>query len=169
MEEIKEELRYIPGYNNLYACTRSGIVVSYWFKNPKILKNLVHNKGYIVVGLYDQQGVHKKGGVFRTVASILLETWGTPKPTPAHKIEYIDGNKKNIDLSNLRWKTQSEISKKERKSRQKPIILYFNSITEACRIMKHNVQFNKNKGRKNQAGYMVFDISGFNKWQNGNV
>jgi len=110
--ENSEEFKFVPGYGNRYAISRNGNIISYACKNPIFLKKLTHKHGYMMVALYDKEGIkYHKGGVFRTVGSVLMDTYGPPKPSPKCKVIYIDGNRKNLNLDNLRWGTQDEIMK----------------------------------------------------------
>ena len=46
--------------------------------------------------------------VGRTVHSLVMEVHGPEKPSEAHIINHIDGDKKNNHISNLEWVTPAE-------------------------------------------------------------
>lgn len=106
---MEEEFKYIPGYGMNYMINKNGIIISYLGKKPKILKHIISQGGYKMVALYAPD---KRKNVFRTVASVLLETFGSNKPSSKFKCTYIDNNKDNLTLSNLKWATKEEICKK---------------------------------------------------------
>jgi hypothetical protein len=65
-------------------------------------------------------GLHKnknKRNNFRSVASLLLETWVCPKPSYKHKATFKDGDRTNLKLDNLEWTTQTDIIKRMLKKR----------------------------------------------------
>jgi hypothetical protein len=59
--------------------------------------------GYLMLSLKSDG---KKVG--RTVHSLVMEVHGPEKPSEAHVINHIDGDKKNNHISNLEWVTPAE-------------------------------------------------------------
>jgi len=65
-------------------------------------------KGYFKKG-YKAHILRKEGrGLNKSVHSIVMELFGSDKPSPKHEINHIDGIKSNNHISNLQWVTRSE-------------------------------------------------------------
>lgn len=95
------EWRAIPGYEGLYSITRDGRV---WSHIKKLWRKLhIANSGYITVNL-------KVKGRQRTlfIHSLVLLTWGPPRPSLEHEVNHCDGDKLNNIVTNLEWMTHPQ-------------------------------------------------------------
>jgi hypothetical protein len=105
-------LRYIPGYEGLYAVTKSGRVWSYPKQRNgqghygKWLKPAIISKDYYEVSLtkkIDDKATQRTFGVHRLVAITYI-----PNPYNKPQVNHIDLNPRNNHVSNLEWVTRSE-------------------------------------------------------------
>lgn len=71
-------------------------------KSRKFLKKGDNGHGYLVVRLF-HEGKAKTHKIHRLVALHYI-----PNPENRREVDHIDRNKKNNDISNLRWATRSE-------------------------------------------------------------
>lgn len=164
------EYRYIPGYDKKYAITKDGCIVSFWHTKVRIIKIFLLSGNYWACCL---SSIDKRTNRTRTIASIVMDTWGPPKPTPKHKVNFIDGDRNNYKLDNLEWMTKSEIMSKTmnrikgamKKRPHKRMIIVIDGYHEISRILGHSVQPHMNKGKKTKWGYYVFDEKGYAKWK----
>lgn len=101
VDDIRElELIPIPKLNGYYI-TAEGKVISVMELTP-----YVDQDGYKRVHVF-QNGKHKRPGLHVLLAKTFL-------PDPDHnqnEVRHLDGNKNNIDLSNLAWGTRQENAK----------------------------------------------------------
>lgn len=107
----------IDGYDGAYQISNYGKVKSVERKvyNPAVLGDndyrtvpeLIrkHNimKGYHCITLL-KDGTKKSC----RVAKLVMQAFGTPQPSDKHQISYIDGNKDNLFIDNLKWVLPSE-------------------------------------------------------------
>lgn len=113
-------MKYIPGYEGLYAATEDGRIFSY--KTNKFLKPSNNGFGYLYVDLC-KNGVRKRYRVHRLIAATYLEN-----PLNLPQVNHKDEDKSNNALSNLEWISPKDNTNygtgKERsaKSRQKKVI-----------------------------------------------
>lgn len=123
---------YIPGYEGLYYVTSDGIVYNKKGKPLKYRKK--HKKNYSVV-LF-KNGKHEE----KSINTIMRMCFFDGKPgCMMHK----DGSALNFSLRNLKLVTQSEISKRNRGSNQRPVIytkpdgteIVYGSTAEAARAL----------------------------------
>lgn len=99
--ESKEEWRDVLNYEGLYEVSNTGKV-----RNMKGIKLKPANKaGYLTLGL-SKQNIQK----YKTVHSLVIEAFKGESPSPNHSVNHIDGDKKNNNIENLEWATQSEQS-----------------------------------------------------------
>lgn len=102
-----EEWRHILGYEGVYEISSHGRVrrtgAAAGAVVGRILKKPLDGRGYPFVWLYD-------GGVGKThrVHRLLAEAFIGPPPFDGAVVAHADGNRENIDISNLRWATHSE-------------------------------------------------------------
>lgn len=167
---MKEVFKEIPGYLGRYKCSKQGTVISFCDRIPKVLKHICLKNGYTVVNLY----LTAKKSYLESIAKIILLTWGPELPSPAHnKVQFIDGDKKNINLENLRWTTKAEIMKrniekiKHRKfSRRKrrEIFILISGVNLACNILHTNVVSRINTGMKFNDNILIFNEEGIKKY-----
>ena len=115
--DTKEIWKDIEGYDGAYQISNYGNVKSVERKayNPAVLGSgeyrtvpeLIrkHNimKGYHCITLI-KDGVKKS---YR-IAKLVMQAFGTPQPSDNHQISYIDGNKDNLFIDNLKWVLPSE-------------------------------------------------------------
>jgi hypothetical protein len=71
-------------------------------KTNQIIQQTKSKDGYLIVGLYDNDGWHVLK-VHRLLASYFLEN-----PDSKPFVDHIDGNKLNNNLDNLRWCANKE-------------------------------------------------------------
>ena len=94
------EMKDIPGWEGLYACTTSGNIYSY--RTNKFLSPSKNKRGYLHV-TFTKDGKRYDYRVQRLVAMTFLEN-----PENKEQVNHIDGNKLNNCLFNLEWVTPEE-------------------------------------------------------------
>lgn len=92
-------MKKIKNYEN-YMATEDGRIYS--IKRKCYLKLQTVTNGYLMVGLF-KNGVSKYLLVHRLIAETFIE-----KPEKCDIVNHLDGNKKNNNVNNLEWTTQSE-------------------------------------------------------------
>lgn len=112
---MKNNYKYIDGYNNAYVVYDNGVVESLdryiekkykngkiyrYFRKGSILKHHINNKGYHTVHL-TKNGIGKTFLVSRLVAQAFI-----PNPDNLPEVDHIDENKDNNCVSNLQWCTR---------------------------------------------------------------
>lgn len=100
MELNNDEFIFIKGYENLYKINKKGEIYSCHYK--KIMTLMEKSDGYLYVDLR-LNGIRKKCYIHRLLGLHYIDN---PENKP--EIDHIDRNKKNNDLSNLRWVTRIE-------------------------------------------------------------
>lgn len=95
--------KYIEGYGENYTIYPTGHIWSSYYN--KFLKQAPARKGYLKVWLTNN-GKVKSHFVHRLVAKTFI-----PNPKNKKTVNHIDNNKKNNNVDNLEWATQSENSK----------------------------------------------------------
>lgn len=90
----------IPGYEELYAITKTGKVWS--SRSGKFLKQKIEEKGYCVVRLY-KNSTPKAYKVHRLVAFAYIDN-----PDKLPFIDHINGIRNDNRLENLQWITNAE-------------------------------------------------------------
>jgi hypothetical protein len=144
---------------------------------PKLLHTFKTKNGYIAINLYRK---HARGDSYNAkhlyiVAHLILLTYGPPKPSPKHKVRYIDGDRTNISLSNLVWISKEEIMrtiinkiKKTMKRRErKQIIIVVDGQNNASDMIKDSVikLIDKNEEKRKKRPYLVFSPEGYEEWK----
>lgn len=100
---MKEIWKDIKDYEGLYQVSNCGNIRS--MKRNIILKPSINHKGYLQVVLY-KNNISKTKRIHRLVAeNFILNLQNKPQ------INHIDGNKRNNNLNNLEWCTNSENQK----------------------------------------------------------
>jgi len=101
----------VVGYEGLYEVSDQGrvrAIFESWngrYKPGRVLAPLNHPNGYYFVNLYYPGS--KQLGRAKTIHSIVLESFGGPRPK-GNDCCHIDGNKRNNSRCNLRWGTRRE-------------------------------------------------------------
>lgn len=111
--------RFVEGYGEKYKIYENGVVVSlstrYQFNGdkcivadyePHILKPYMDRKGYLTVGLYDDNGKAKMVKIHRLVALAFI-----PNPDNKRCVCHKDNDKTNNNVDNLYWGTDLENNK----------------------------------------------------------
>lgn len=82
-------------------------------KTGKILTPYLDERGCYRVSLRTGDGTHKNPQVHHLLANAFI-----PKPINATGVIFIDGNKSNYELSNLKWRVPKEKIPRENKTKQ---------------------------------------------------
>ena len=90
----------VKTFEGLYEVDRDGNVYS--IRRRRKLKPYVNNSGYLKVDLY-YFGMKQKKYVHRIVAEAFIKN-----PHKKEIVNHKDGNRKNNNVENLEWMTQSE-------------------------------------------------------------
>lgn len=98
-------IRWIKGYEGLYAATDEGAIVSYHSGEPKYMSLALNDKLRKTVVLY-KDGKPKTFKVHRLIALTFI-----PNPENKPQVNHIDGRPYVNRVSNLEWSTDSENKK----------------------------------------------------------
>ena len=98
MEEIWKDIK---GYEGLYQVSNLGRVKSLKFGKERILKPGRKKIGYLIVLLYDNNGICKWFRIHRLVAEAFI-----PNPNNLPEVNHKDEDKSNNRVSNLEWCTR---------------------------------------------------------------
>jgi hypothetical protein len=82
-----------------YRITDDGIVISCRRPGPPIIKRPEHRGRYDFVGLINADGIQEN----ESVHSLVLITFGSPRPSPQHQTRHLNGNSRDNRISNLAW------------------------------------------------------------------
>lgn len=139
---IMEVWKDIDGFEGLYQVSNYGRVKN--IKTEKVLTNVLHHSGYVMVGLPKNKRV-KCFNVHRLVAKAFL-----PNPQNLPCVNHKDENKQNNFVENLEWCTQQYNNtygtriEKARIGISKKVLQYdldghfihtWESLTEASRVL----------------------------------
>lgn len=106
IEENEGEIwKEIPGYEERYLISNKARVKSI-IKNIHVILKKSLIEGRLNVKLYDKRGRGKNINCGRIVAKVFIR-----EAQENEVIDYIDGNKLNDEVSNLRYTTRSEVVK----------------------------------------------------------
>lgn len=97
-------VRWITGYDKLYAIRFDGEVISYKTPRVKIIKSSLNERGYRKIRLVNIDGKEKTHKLHRLVAGEFHFCENQDTLT----VDHIDMNKENNHASNLRWCTTKE-------------------------------------------------------------
>jgi len=109
---IYRSMKEINNYPN-YKVDIDGTVISYKFKNPRVLKPQMvtqSKKKYLAVGLYNEHNKRTKHGLSPSMYYVHRLVWQTyVGEIPSNlEIDHIDGNPHNCRLDNLKLVTRKE-------------------------------------------------------------
>lgn len=146
MQEIWKDVK---NYEGLYQISNLGRVKSLktWIRQynnyvekERLLKPCVNSAGYYIVVLYKDK--HKKTfSLHRLIAQAFI-----PNPNNYPQINHIDGNKKNFNINNLEWCTQSyNMIHAFKNGLEKPSKPMLNKKGELNPLSKKVLQYDKNK------------------------
>lgn len=99
-ETKNEEWKIIANTDNRYEVSNLGNVRNNENKEP--LKPAISSGYYKVVIRNNNRIFHK------FIHRLVLEAFGSPRPSDMHTVNHMDMNKLNNNISNLEWATQSE-------------------------------------------------------------
>jgi hypothetical protein len=85
-----------------YSITNNGFVKNN--KTNRVLKNQINSNGYIVLSLFNNDGIKKKPYLHRLLAKTFIKN----ENDDANQVDHIDRNPLNNSLDNLRWVTNTE-------------------------------------------------------------
>lgn len=100
--KYKGTWEWIDNYENLYAVSDQGQILSLHRSNPNILKGSVSGMGYLSICLC-VNSVHERFYIHRLVGEKFVE-----KNNDTDEINHINGNKKDNRAINLEWCTRRE-------------------------------------------------------------
>jgi hypothetical protein len=95
-----ERWQVVDGYDNYSVSTFERIRND---ETNKILKQGTDDNGYYRIGLYINKDKQKRVSIHRLVAVAFIAN-----PLNKPFVDHMDNNRKNNDVSNLRWATKSE-------------------------------------------------------------
>lgn len=93
-----KEIKFAKGY----TVTEDGKIISYKYKEKRVLKQYIKDKGYHLVSI-SCDGKKMTRQVHRVVAEAFI-----PNPENKPQINHIDGNPSNNTVNNLEWVTSKE-------------------------------------------------------------
>ena len=168
-----EEYRDIPGFDGRYKISKDGRIISNARNGVRELKILHTAAGYPTVNLFYPDGRTNKKNKTKSLAYLVLISWGSPRPSLKHKVEFIDGNRQNVHIDNLRWITQADIARKMR-SRIKAtrgvskIFLVVDGWDAANELFDNGLGYYKDNGKKYLGVVSVYSAKGFDEWYEKN-
>lgn len=104
------EWRYIPGFNNHYIISKTGVIKSAFSVNKgKILFPSIDSGGYLIIGLQvgDTRDTRKLCRIHRLMAETFIR-----HPENGEEVNHIDGNKQNNTIANLEIISREDNNKK---------------------------------------------------------
>jgi len=174
---MKETFRTIKCLTDKYKISKKGNIISHYFDPPTMLKRQVTKTGYVIANLRGYYKNGKKSVV--PVSQLVMETWGTPRPSPQHKITYKNGDSTNVNINNLVWATRAEIMSKTitrikktmRKKEKKTIIVVCEGLKNIHNLPRTINKGYLNTGKKQKKCYYIFTPEHFFTWweENKNV
>ena len=115
MELLNEVFANIHGYPN-YQISNIGNVKN--VKTGKILKTTKKSTGYLVVAIYNDDGMTQVY-IHRLIGKNFI-----PNPNNLQFIDHIDGNRLNNSITNLRWASNSQNQSNAKKTTKKTSSIY---------------------------------------------
>lgn len=152
---------WIKGFEGLYQIDEDGNIYSFKRGKEKLLSPQRNTKGYAQVRLYDKERVGYTVRVHRLVSEHFL-----PNPDGLPQTDYIDENKLNNSVKNLRWvNNQTNCAKSLSKiyylQHRDGTGLFVRNLSEWCRTFKKDIAtLHKlmNRQRKSAYGFIEMEV-----------
>ncbi|MFT3786652.1 MAG: sigma factor [Tepidisphaeraceae bacterium] len=101
VSEMVARARLVPGLPAHIRATQCGTILSVQFARPRVLSPKRLPDGYLRVE------VRRDGQKFcYSVAHLVLAAWDSPRPSQAHQVQHLDGDRGHCALHNLRWSAE---------------------------------------------------------------
>ena len=144
MSNMIEDWKDIPGYEGLYVVSNNGRVKN--VRSGRVLRGIVNNLGYIMVGL-SKSGKVKMISVHRLVAEAFIEN-----PDNLREVNHKDEDKSNNIVDNLEWCDRKYNinygSRMDKVRKTKELSGYWTGVSKTKDYHKKYWQENKDRYRK---------------------
>ena len=144
MSNMIEDWKDIPGYEGLYVVSNNGRVMN--VRSGRVLRGIVNNLGYIMVGL-SKSGKVKMISVHRLVAEAFIKN-----PDNLREVNHKDEDKSNNNVDNLEWCDRKYNvnygSRMDKVRKTKELRGYWTGVSKTKDYHKKYWQENKDKYRK---------------------
>ena len=144
MSNMIEDWKDIPGYEGLYVVSNNGRVMN--VRSGRVLRGIVNNLGYIMVGL-SKSGKVKMISVHRLVAEAFIKN-----PDNLREVNHKDEDKSNNNVDNLEWCDRKYNvnygSRMDKVRKTKELSGYWTGVSKTKDYHKKYWQENKDKYRK---------------------
>lgn len=144
MSNMIEDWKDIPGYEGLYVVSNNGRVMN--VRSGRVLRGIVNNLGYIMVGL-SKSGKVKMILVHRLVAEAFIKN-----PDNLREVNHKDEDKSNNNVDNLEWCDRKYNvnygSRMDKVRKTKELSGYWTGVSKTKDYHKKYWQENKDRYRK---------------------
>lgn len=144
MSNMIEDWKDIPGYEGLYVVSNNGRVMN--VRSGRVLRGIVNNLGYIMVGL-SKSGKVKMISVHRLVAEAFIKN-----PDNLREVNHKDEDKSNNNVDNLEWCDRKYNvnygSRMDKVRKTKELSGYWTGVSKTKDYHKKYWQENKDRYRK---------------------
>ena len=144
MSNMIEDWKDIPGYEGLYVVSNNGRVMN--VRSGRVLRGIVNNLGYIMVGL-SKSGKVKMVSVHRLVAEAFIKN-----PDNLREVNHKDEDKSNNNVDNLEWCDRKYNvnygSRMDKVRKTKELSGYWTGVSKTKDYHKKYWQENKDRYRK---------------------